>query len=432
MITCDFLNAVKIRCSLSDKRVLGEGACDVKKTTYLLLSCFSVACNSGDFTTAPNKAPRQVKASAAEGAEKKDSDSGKAAVAEGGQNGSSGNTPVEELGQGRKKASFSYGPRSAKADFLFVIDNSSSMSNDVANVRSGFESLSAARWPADTKIAVMTTMPGNPANLNAVHPAVDGYNAIDKEPGFLSFMSETARANFRTANAAMGDRLPEPMCLAEWFKPDDKNNNGKTCLSAAIQTPFTGVGVEAGLVAVSQILDKRRQVFRMNSNAHIVFVSDTQDPGKDPNDGANIRALNDLRPNFEALKSKIMANSGVSGVKLHGVTPSVDCSAAENVAKRLGTPYQDAIRASGGTWLDFCEGNTARSNYRPVAEQIVANTLPEPVFVLPEAVKSLVQVEVAGQVVDLSRVTLLGDKKSVRIEGLSPSSDVNIAIVYQL
>jgi len=229
----------------------------------------------------------------------------------------------------------------------------------------------------------------------------------------------------------MGNRLPEAMCRQEWFKPTDKSSSGKSCLSAAVQSPFTGVGVEAGLVAVSQILEKRKQLFRVGSNVHVVFVSDTQDPGRDPKDSANVRALKDLRPTYTALKAKIVANSPVSGVKLHGVTPSPTCSAAENVAARLGIPYQDAIRASGGTWLDFCDGNSARTNYVPVAEQIVANTLPEPVFVLPEAVKKIESVEIAARAVALSQVTLVNGNSAVRIEGLNPSSDVAVVITYQ-
>lgn len=397
------------------------------------------SCNSSDFSNAPPSAPRSKSAAGGEGAGGNSSgDSENASQTDGqgvGHTGSTGTTggadSVEELGQNLVKANFSYGPKSVKADFLFVFDNSSSMQDVVSNMRLGFDSLESAKWPADSMIAVMTTMPGNPANLSDVHPAVDRYSSIEKEPGFLSLMSETARSNFRSANSSMGNRLPEAMCLQEWFKPRDKSSSGKSCLSAAVQSPFTGVGVEAGLVAVSQILEKRKQLFRVGSNVHVVFVSDTQDPGKDPSGNSNVRALNNLRPNFAALKAKVLANSAVSGVKLHGVTPSPTCSAAENVASRLGTPYQDAIRSSGGTWLDFCDGNSARTNYVPVAEQIVANTLPEPVFVLPEVVKKIESVEVAGRAVALSQVTLVNGNSAVRIEGLNPSSDVAVTITYQ-
>jgi hypothetical protein len=410
------------------------------KRSGLLTGLFLLAaCNTSDFSNAPPSAPRSNKASGGEavngnasGGNGTSSKSSGEGVGDNGTNGPKGGAnSVEELGQGRVKANFSYGPKSAKADFLFVFDNSSSMQDVVSDMRRGFDSLGAARWPADTMIAVMTTMPGNPSNLADVHPAVERYPSIEKEPGFLSLMSETARTNFRNANSEMGSRLPEPMCLQEWFKPSDKNSAGKTCLSAAVQSAFTGVGVEAGLVAVSQILDKRKQLFRVNSNVHVVFVSDTQDPGKDPSSSPSVSALNTLRPNFDALKSKVIANSSVSGVKLHGVTPSPTCSAAENVAARLGTPYQDAIRAGGGTWLDFCDGNLARTNYIPVAEQIVANTLPEPVFILPEAVKKIESVEVAGRSIALSQVTLTNGNTAVRIEGLSPSSDVAVVITYQ-
>lgn len=418
---------------MSDTRIIWGDR--MLKRAGILCALVSVcACNNSDFSNSPPASARQKKSTAAEatGAKASDSTGDRVAASGEGAVGSEDSTKSAsaELGVGQSKTTFSYGPKSAKADFLFVFDNSSSMQDDLEKMKLGFEGLGGAKWPADTVIAVMTTMPGNPVNLNDVHPAVDRYASIEKEPGFLSLMSETARTNFRTANSSMGGRLSEPMCLQEWFKPSDKNNAGKSCLSAAIQSPFTGVGVEAGLVAVSQILERRNQLFRMNSNVHVVFVSDTQDPGQDPNDSGKVKALSELRPTFAMLKEKIMSNSSVAGVKLHGVTPSPTCSAAESVAKRLGTPYQDAINASGGTWLDFCDGNSARSNYVPVAEQIVANTLPEPVFVLSEIVASIVKVEVSGQPLDSSRVTLLADKKSVRIDGLNPASDVEVAITY--
>jgi hypothetical protein len=407
--------------------------------SYALLVSFGLltACNSSDFKTSAAKPPKASADAAGEGvngsAPGDDTpQSGTNGESVGGRAPSGGAVSVEELGQGRVKANFSYGPKSAKADFLFVFDNSSSMKDAVDNMKLGFDSLSSAKWPADTVIGVMTTMPGNPANLNEVHPAVNRYASIEKEPGFLSLMSETARSNFRSANSSMGDRLPEAMCQQEWFKPSDKSSSGKSCLSAAVQSAFSSVGVEAGLVAVSQILDKRNQFFRVNSNVHVVFVSDTQDPGKNPNNNSNVRALYDLRPMYANLKSKIIANSSVSGVKLHGVTPSLECRKAEKDVQELNeTPYQVAIAQSGGTWLDFCDGDSARTNYVPVAEQIVANTLPEPVFVLPESVKNIESVEVAGQPVELSLVTLVDGNTAVRIEGLSPSSDVAVTIIYQ-
>lgn len=332
---------------------------------------------------------------------------------------------------GSKEASFKYGPKTSPSDFLFVFDNSGSMKATLENMQAGFASLNQASWSADTRIAVMTTLPGDPSNLSEVHPDVDAYPNIEFEPGFLSLMSERARQTFLSKFSSTDNKRNNyamEMCAQEWFRPSDKNPQGIPCLTAAVQSVFSGVGYEAGLTAVKQILQKRSNLFRTGTNVNVVFISDTQDPGSGGNDTQLFRT----RPDHAQLKSAIEANGAVASIKFHGVTPSAMCSTNEGrpSAQGRGLPYQDIIAASGGVWLDFCEGSSIRTDYKPVATQIVAGALPLPVFVLPTQASKIVQVVVAGAAQPAANVFLSADKRTVRVSGLAPEKDVEVKISY--
>jgi hypothetical protein len=337
----------------------------------------------------------------------------------------------EKLAPGEKKSEFSFGPKPVPADFLFVFDNSVSMKTPLQDVRNGIGSLSVAQWPADSRIAVMSTLPADPNDLSKVHKDVGSYVGIESEPGFMNLVSEAARLKFlSTTGNVNGASYPDALCESEWFKPSDKSTAGKPCLSVSFQSPFAQVGVEAGLVALGQIVSKREQLFRKGSSVNVVFISDTQDPGK-----KDVPDVDILRPKFDKIKQDIIANSGVVGVKLHGVTPSESCTTQESSPslRGSGTPYQDAIRASGGTWLDFCDITSStgfRKDYKSVVEKILANSLPDPVFVLPTAVSKVVRVVAAGAALPESSIFLSPDNKSVRVNGLNPGQDVTIEIIY--
>jgi len=393
---------------------------------YLSILVTLVACTDGsDYGSGNPSGSSSKKAAGGEPAVR--ADPGKNSDVGSGNNTARG----EPVAAGEKRASFSFGPKAAMADFLFVFDNSVSMRTSLDQLRAGFASLNTAAWPSDSRIAVMTTLPGDPSNLSTVHPTVKRYANIDLDPGFLNLVNEAGRRRFiDAAGTAADDKagFAEQMCAADWFKPSDVNSAGKPCLSVAIQSPFRGVGVEAGLVALSQIVKKRAQLFRRGSNVNVVFVSDTQDPGK------NEPSVQQLRPTFAQLKPLIEQNTNVASVKLHGVTPSVGCTTNEgtpSLTDGRGLPYQTAIADSGGVWLDYCDGAAIRSDYKPVAQQILAAALPEPVFVLPQTASKIVRVSVGGLVFPVDRIALSVDKKSVRLNGLSPTKDVTIEVIYQ-
>lgn len=217
--------------------------------------------------------------------------------------------------------SFISGPRAAKTDFLFIFDNSGSMRPALDSVARGFEGLRDARWPADSRIAVMTTLPGDPRNLNRVHLEVNEYTNIEREPGFLNFISAGAVRAFAAVvgRTTIETSYPIPVCNKDWFLPAERNTTGVSCLRAAFQSKFFGVGAEAGLTAVFQLVQKRAAAFRHNSHVQVVFVSDTQDPGKD---SSNLIAI---RPTFQQLKAAFQRKTSIATLRIHGVVPGEGC-----------------------------------------------------------------------------------------------------------
>ena len=94
-------------------------------------------------------------------------------------------------------------------------------------------------------------------------------------------------------------------------------------------------------------------------------------------------------------------------------------------------PYQQAIKASGGIWLNFCNAEgTVRSDYAPVAAQIIEGSLPEPVFQLQKPARALVSVTVDGKPLSSTDAKLDADGTRVSLS-VKPSAEVKIRIVYE-
>lgn len=325
-------------------------------------------------------------------------------------------------GSGGTQEQFKFGPRFSERDILIIFDNSVSMTKYIDQVRTAFDSLVSSQWNDKSKIAVMTTMPGNPGNLNQVHSDVDRYNGIDLEPGFLSLVSAAGLQRFLSSAADYTSSYPDPICESEWFSPNEKNSKGKSCLSAALQSPFHGVGCEAGLTALNQILDKKKQLFRSGSVAQVLFVSDIHDPG------CSSTALKNIRPTSDHLVRKISENSRVSAVKFHGIVPLPGTETAETIKHiaEVGFSYSDAVKATGGILLDIA----ADRNYSVFAGQVAAAALSAPQFVLQSKVSKIIAIKVNGKSIDISQVKLLDDEKTLEIANLDLNQDSEIVISY--
>jgi hypothetical protein len=328
---------------------------------------------------------------------------------------------------GEKSVDFSFGPTTSANDLLFIFDNSSSMKSHLEKVKAGFEGLSSADWFGDVKIGVMTTMPADPQNLAKTHSGVSTYKGIDAEPGFLSLVSAKALEVFKKVGAA--DKISayvEPLCNDEWFSPDAVNSNKKRCLSVALQNPHHGVGCEAGMTALSQLVSKREKqgskLFRKGAFAQVVFVSDAQDPGCENNELAK------TRPSSQVLRNLVLEKSELAGLKFHGVltVPNGAETKETKDGRNFGFPYNTLINENKGIILDI----TSSTNYSEFAKTLAKSSLPQPVFSFPSKVSKVIGVKVDGKELPANKIQLSADGKSVRLTDLAPTTDVKIQVRY--
>jgi hypothetical protein len=335
-----------------------------------------------------------------------------------------------------QSAKFRFGKQAAPliADYLFVMDNSVSMQDDIDKVAAGLSAISRDKFPAETQIGVMTTMAAvNPVAVSlTAHADINraGYGAcIDKEPGFLSLVTSTSVQAFKSCPnvpANYAKKYSEPACDSGWFKPFDLNSNGKRCFTAALQNPQHTVGCEPGLLALEQIIKRYQQqgqsLFRDNAAVNIVFVSDEQGGCAAPETRGN---RSDPAGALTRIESAIKTNSKVASVKVHGITPST--TATVDIIPLNVLPYKLVIDKSLGKWFNILLGT---NDYSSIMEQIISAPadITSADFFLPVKATAIAGVEVNG--IATMNYKFDGTTK-VSITGLDPQKVVDIVIRYK-
>lgn len=293
------------------------------------------------------------------------------------------------------------GASSPVADYLFVVDHSVSMDKVLGNVQQGMLSLAAdGVFPTKARIAVMTTLPADPTTpvgeAPRPHAAATPTPGLAFDPGFLGLVSEDRiQAYVDHASPEIAERFPMRGCDA-WFDPAARNDAGQPCLLAHTQIGSTGVGVEAGLIAFRQLVERAEApLFRPGAAVNVVFVSDTHDPGI-PLDAPGAEGLRELRPDVALLRELVMANSLVSSFRVHAIAPARAC--VERWSD--GPTYREAARAGDGVFLDVCTA----TDYRPLIEEIARKgaVVQQPVFPLGRSAAEVESVAVDGSPVGFS------------------------------
>lgn len=329
-------------------------------------------------------------------------------------------------GDGNRREIFAYG-KDAKApvvDYLFVIDNSPSMGDNVAQLQAGFASLTGDSFPKKSRIAIMNTMPAKPGDLSQNYngDAQQKLAAANAEPGFLGLVDKARIAAYLAAGGN-AKAYTKPGCEKAWFAPDDKDSSGARCFESHTPISTKGGPCEAGLVSFSQFVEKsgKTRIFRKGGLANVVFVSDTHDPGCG---GKGKSDLDAARPSFDALKKKVEENSsGLASFKAHAIAPAGACQGSEGNPVS-GTTYYAAAEAAKGQKLDLC----VSKDFKGVLEKIVADTTAErAVFNLSKDVKDVTSVKVDGEKVEDFKVI---DGDTIEIQGLDPEKSVKIEITY--
>lgn len=338
------------------------------------------------------------------------------------------------------------------SDFVFVVDSSGSMERVISAFVNGFESIPPSSYPTDSRMAVMNMIaheidnPEMPIAANAQLQFLKSLvgnssiilnnvqNFMNAEPGYLRFLTASSVANYKSAALANGLSSlisskfnSYPLCNSEWFLPGEMNSTkNKSCLGAAMQISGM-VGIESGLMSVLQLMKKNSQpIFRKNAGVHVVFISDTHDPGNSSFTGYQeyVRQL----PSFNGLENAIRANSkDISFVKLHGVVPFTQCKNSEhNLTNEgiFGGSYLAPIKASGGVAVDMCQDNV---NYESVVNQLFDEARKVAPFQLKADNVSNVSVKVNGKNHPNFKVL---DGRSVEVGGLVTSQDYSIQVSY--
>jgi hypothetical protein len=312
------------------------------------------------------------------------------------------------------------------ADFLFVVDDSVSMQLIVDRVRAAFATLGdGSAFPKEARIAVMSTLPADPDNLQRVNVAAMHRQRNQHDPGFLRLIDKVGIADFaKWAPPDQRAHFSHPGCDGAWFSPTDLDASGVSCLVAHTQLAMDNVHVEAGLTAFGQLLERRDTLplFRPGAAANVIFVSDTQDPGLNADD-KGFDALVAARPDFQRLSDLVDVANTVSSFRIHAIAPESQC--AEHWS-HIGEVYQQAAKASGGRTLDVCSA----TDYRAFIEAIGKDgaVVQRPVLALGKAMEDA-QVEVDGQRVGYSASV---DGRAITLDGALANKKSRVTVTYKV
>lgn len=296
-----------------------------------------------------------------------------------------------------RRERFDLGPQAHTpiADFLFVLDPSVSMGGVIEQVRAAFLELAKTEvFPAGARVGVISTTPADPEAPGLPHPGVAAQGLpIHLDPGFQTLVRRDGIQRYRNAVAAeAGSAFRQSGCTEGWFTPAATDVHNVPCLLGATQTSLAPVGVEAGLTAVHQWVlgadDAPR--FREGAAVHVIFVSDTHDPGVGPSHPW-FDALEAMRPSGPDLVAAIEAQQVVADVRLHAIVPMGTCG-----ERRTGSrSYAKAVQSTGGELLDLCEATTYVPFVQQLAEQ--GGRMRTPVLLLGERAPGALVVAVDGK-----------------------------------
>lgn len=325
-----------------------------------------------------------------------------------------------------REEAFAVGPGpSPVADYLLVLDDSTSMRKALARLDAGLTSLLAPGvFPSGSRIAVLNTTPSDPDDPATPHPAVASAGADDLAPGFGRLVDAVGIAAYRKEAPRRYAREYAAAGCAAWFGPDDVDRDGVPCLFAHTRVPFLPKRAEAGLVALRQWLERPdRPRFRAGASVNVLFISDTHDPGLSPEglaargeDGADLLAL---QPDYALLRA--LVTEPVAGFRVHALAPETECG--ERWAQ---ASYFDVADASDGVRADFC----TTEDYAAVIGSIArAGSVPqEPVLRLGHPAAEVVEVRGADGPLAWSPTD---DPQAIALAGELPERPTRVHVRYR-
>lgn len=340
--------------------------------------------------------------------------------------------------------------RSPLVDILFVLDPSISMGSVRDKVRAGFASLAddPTVWPDKVRIGVMMAIPTVETDKGRiVHRSVIRGNWSTRYPGTHALVDAQAIASFArpadefcaeyasTRDASSDTRRfcqrPETWVgwlqpaggCDSWFRPDDIDGTGTSCLVAHTWIPELHTGVEAGLVTLDELAkDREAAWFRPGAVANVVFVSDTHDPGMPAHHLEKTPARKRLlarSADLEGILQRLSERGTVAGLRLHAIAPATPCVEPWSP---LGATYYEAAEMTGGYTVDICTEHDYAPLIRRIAQDGAVPT--RGVFPLGSPAAEIVDVTVDGEPAEPSRVH---DGRVIEVDvDLSTPHDVDV------
>jgi hypothetical protein len=234
-------------------------------------------------------------------------------------------------------------------DYLFVVDNSTSMESIIHRMQRGFKEIAErGEFPKTAKIGVISTSVDEASKPGS---KIVGYKALANRAS----IARSERTNKGTY----------PGCENGWFSPSDKDARNQYCLTSATEFKLYGTKFEAGLSAVDNLFEahKSQQLFRKGALVNVVFFSDTHDVGAPRKNITNKASYDSLvaRRNAYTVNGfleKARQGSSISSIKFHGVVPQSPRGACGNdEANPSVYSYSKLIEASDGKQVHCSEND---------------------------------------------------------------------------
>lgn len=242
----------------------------------------------------------------------------------------------------------------ANVDIIFIIDNSGSMSDEIAKVRSNinqnFLSIIGASnlgW----NLIMVTSKQGSPSNLGAEQICVDSPPAAascaDNPPHFRHVHCEVQSSDALTSGAFTYDGNPPP-----WYA--NNPNQGLMSLCGKMTIP--------GLLAFPMQWDQKTWRDFVREPVTKVFVIVTDDASEASAQDFDAWALSHPAMFGTAQDRRYIVHSIV------GMTtgaPNAACTGGGNAAEAPGLKYQELSQITGGLSASICE-----SDWSPIFNNI--------------------------------------------------------------
>ena len=318
---------------------------------------------------------------------------------------------------------YSYSSQEKPIDYLIVLDNSTSMSSVIDNLKFGISSMTTAgKFPENSKIAVTSTMIADYNDLMGLHKLQRNYNGALYEPGFLKLIDKNNIDNFINNTYKFADQFPLEGCDDAWFSPSQFHINGHSCLEAAVQITAYVTAIEAGIHSLTQLVlvNADSSLFRENAHVNVIFVSDTHDPGQ-PESKTEVQELIDSQLNSDEIIQLIKQNNNVSSVKFHAIAPLKKCSSEPEMIKKS---YFELAQDSGGLIIDICDKVDYGTEFSKIID---LSTAPE-AFNVPEQVVEIDRVLINNS--EIENYVFDSESKTVTLIDLPTDTQLDINIEY--